>query len=292
MRPMKYLKSLSLAAMKVSGQDISYFLKSCPMLRELNITRSSFTFDVHVSGDLEILRIHKCTFRKFVIEISAPHLYEIVADVYEVHSKAKPGALRFRNVPRLAIASLEIGNLRYNAANFASTVSCFTSHLHHLRKLVLFISSKPKILLREELPYMPNLKELYVVVSRVHAHLCLVPVTSIISACPHLQMFTFKFYMYEDDERCPDNYEYKQIYGYEPSRVYGCPHKRLRMLKFQGSCATDIVKLMTYISGRCVEYQKINTCTPDMSEAKVQAHMCHIQQLQLKLPHQVEFKFY
>ena len=49
-----------------------------------------------------------------------------------------------------------------------------------------------QILLREELPYMPNLKELYVVVSRVHAHLCLVPVTSIISACPHLQMFTFK----------------------------------------------------------------------------------------------------
>ncbi|XP_042056964.1 F-box protein At5g03100-like isoform X2 [Salvia splendens] len=207
MRPMKYLKALSLAAMKVSGQDISYFLKSCPMLRELNITQSSFTSDVHVSGNLEILRIRGCTFRKFVVEISAPLLYEIVADLYEVYFKAKPGALRFKNVPRLAIASLEIANLRYNAANtvVASTVSCFTSHL---QKLILFIPySKLKILLREGLPYMPNLKELYVVVSRIHAHRCLVPVTSIILACPQLQMFTFQFYVNETDERCPDNYE-------------------------------------------------------------------------------------
>ena len=137
MRPMKYLKALSLAAMKVSGQDISYFLQNCPLLRELNITESSFTSDVHVSGDLEILRIRGCTFRKFVIEISAPHLNEVVSH------HAKPGALRFKNVPRLAIASLGIGSLRYNVPNFASTVSCFTSQL---QKLILSIPhSKPKV---------------------------------------------------------------------------------------------------------------------------------------------------
>ncbi|KAG6419227.1 hypothetical protein SASPL_121443 [Salvia splendens] len=209
MRPMKYLKALSLAAMKVSGQDISYFLQNCPLLRELNITRSSFTSHVHLSGDLEILRIRGCTFGKFVIEISAPRLYEVVANAYEVVSDAKPGALRFKNVPRLAIASLVMGNLRYNVPNFASTVSCFTSNL---QKLILSLPlSKPKvdgvddgslvvlnlqILSREGLPYMPNLKELYVVVSRFHAHHCLVPVTSITSACPRLQMFTFEFHSY------------------------------------------------------------------------------------------------
>ncbi|XP_047961739.1 putative F-box/LRR-repeat protein At5g02700 [Salvia hispanica] len=162
MRPMKYLKALSLAAMKVSGQDISYFLKNCPLLRELNITKSSFTSNVHVSGNLEILLIRECTFRKFVIEISAPHLYEVVAH-------AKPGAVRFKNAPRLAIASLVIGSLRYSVPDFASTS-----------------------LLRDGLPFMPNLTELDVVVSRQYVHHCLVPVTSITSACPLLQMFTFK----------------------------------------------------------------------------------------------------
>ncbi|XP_042053566.1 putative F-box/LRR-repeat protein At4g15060 isoform X2 [Salvia splendens] len=291
MRPMKYLKALSLDTMKVSGQDISYFLKSCPLLRELNITTSSFTSDVHVFGDLEILRIRGCIFRKFAIEISAPHLYEVVADSYELISDAKTGALRFKNVPRLAIASLEIGNLRYNAANFASAVSCFTSHL---QKLILFIpSSKHKIFLRERLPHMPNLKELYVVVSCYHVHHCIVPVTSIISACPRLQMFTFKFYICEDIERFPGEFSkyYLQTYGCKRSHVFECPHQRLRMLKFQGSCATDIIKSMTYISTCCDAYQKINTCTPHMSETEAQAHIGHMQQLQSQLPHQVEFEF-
>ena len=47
-------------------------------------------------------------------------------------------------------------------------------------------------LLRDGLPFMPNLTELDVVVSRQYVHHCLVPVTSITSACPLLQMFTFK----------------------------------------------------------------------------------------------------
>ncbi|KAG6406896.1 hypothetical protein SASPL_134512 [Salvia splendens] len=77
MRPMKHLKTLSsLAGMKVSGEDISYFLKNCPLLRELNMTALSLTSDLHVSGDLEILRISGCTIRNSVIYISAPHLYE------------------------------------------------------------------------------------------------------------------------------------------------------------------------------------------------------------------------
>ena len=102
-----------------------------------------------------------------------------------------------------------------------------------------------------------------------------------------------QLYMYNDmDERCPDKYEYSQIYGYGPSHVYGCPHQRLRMLKFQGSCATDIIKLMTYISVCCDAYQKINPCntTLHMSETKGQAHMVHMQQLLSQLPHQVEFE--
>ncbi|KAG6419225.1 hypothetical protein SASPL_121441 [Salvia splendens] len=106
-------------------------------------TISSFTSHVHLSGDLEILRIRGCTFGKFVIEISAPRLYEVVANAYEVVSDAKPGALRFKNVPRLAIASLVDG------VDDGSLVvlNC-------------------RVLSREVLPYMPNLKELYVVVSR------------------------------------------------------------------------------------------------------------------------------
>ncbi|XP_042049812.1 F-box/LRR-repeat protein At3g03360-like [Salvia splendens] len=278
-RPMKYLKALSLAAMKVSGQDISYFLKTSPLLRELNITESSFTSHLHVSGDLEILRLRECIFRKSVIEISAPHLYEVVYD------DAKPGALRFKNAPRLAIASLGIGCLKFN---FASTVSS------HLQKLILSIPySKSKILLREGLPFMPNLKELYVVISRVHVHHCLEPVKSIISACPHLQMFTFKFNMYyKDDERCPYKYEYRPIHGYGPSHDFRCPHQRLKMLKFRGSCATDIIELMTYVSVCFNAYQQINNCnTLPMSETKGQAHMVHMQQLMSLLTHQVEFEF-
>ena len=97
--------------------------------------------------------------------------------------------------------------------------------------------------------------------------------------------------MYEDDEdgeRCTDNYEY----SYGPSHVFLCPHERLRMLKFQGSCATDIIKLMTYISVCCNAYQKINTCTlhMNMSETKGLAHMSHMQQLLSQFPHQVEFE--
>ena len=129
MRPMKYLKALSLVAMRVSGHDISYFLKNCPLLREPNITESSFTSDVHVSGDLEILRLRECIFRTSVIEISAPRLYEVVSD-------AKAGALRFKNAP---IASLGIGSLKFN---FASTVSCFTSHLQKLILSILYPTLK------------------------------------------------------------------------------------------------------------------------------------------------------
>ena len=96
---------------------------------------------------------------------------------------------------------------------------------------------------------------------------------------------------YKDDERCPYKYESRPIYGYGPSHDFECPH-RLKMLKFQGSCATDIIKLMTYISVCCDAYQKINTCnTLPMSETKGQAHMVHMQQLISQLPHQVEFEF-
>ncbi|KAG6406920.1 hypothetical protein SASPL_134537 [Salvia splendens] len=67
---------LNFNCMKVSGEDISYFLKNCPLLRELNMTALSLTSDLHVSDDLEILRISGCTIRNSVIYISAPHLYE------------------------------------------------------------------------------------------------------------------------------------------------------------------------------------------------------------------------
>ena len=96
---------------------------------------------------------------------------------------------------------------------------------------------------------------------------------------------------YRDDEICPYKYESRPIYGYGPSHDFGCPHQRLKMLKFQGSCAADIIKLMTYISVCCNACQEINTCAENMSETKGQAHMVHMQQLLSQLPHEVEFEF-
>ena len=82
-----------------------------------------------------------------------------------------------------------------------------------------------------------------------------------------------------------------RLAGARPLQVFRCPHERLRMLKFQGSCATDIIKWMSYISVCCDAYQEINTCSPHMSETKVQAHKGHMQQLQSQLPYQIEFEF-
>ena len=71
-----------------------------------------------------------------------------------------------------------------------------------------------------------------------------------------------------------------------------CPHQHLKTVKFQGSCATDIIKSMTYFSDSCDEFQKTNTCAPVMSEAVVQAHRDHLEQLQVQLSHQVQLKFF
>ncbi|KAL1534173.1 F-box/LRR-repeat protein-like protein [Salvia divinorum] len=222
MRPMKHLKTLSLRSLKVSGEDISLFLRNCPLLRELNIEASTLTSDVHL------------------------------------------------------VSMQDRGNYgsRYIKLHFASAVSCITSQL---QKLILSLALYPKKLLLGGFPEMPNLKELVVKDSSLYEHGCLLPLTSAISACPCLQEFMFEFL--DSVENAAPNVE-------------RCPHQRLEMLKFQGSCATDIIKSVTYISDCCDAFQKIKTCTPLMSKADVQAHRDHMHHLQLELSHQVQLKFF
>ena len=72
-----------------------------------------------------------------------------------------------------------------------------------------------------------------------------------------------------------------------------CPHQQLKTLKFQGSCASDIIQSVTYISDNFDAFQKINTCTHSMTrKAQVQIHKGHMRQLQVQLSHQVQFKFF
>ena len=139
MRPMKYLETLSLSSLTISGEDISLFLKNCPVLRKLRITKSSLTSDVHVVGTtlmLEEFQISLCDINESVINISAPNLSIVIVD-------ARPEQLWFENVPRLIVASLGIENLSYIMHHFPSAVSCFTSQL---KILILYLSYPNKVM--------------------------------------------------------------------------------------------------------------------------------------------------
>ncbi|XP_042009310.1 F-box/LRR-repeat protein At3g26922-like [Salvia splendens] len=270
MKPMKYLQTLYFTNIKVSGEDIALFLKNCPILRKLDITDSSLTSDAHVSGTalmLEDLRISRCNIRESVINIdSALNLSIVVVD-------AKPEQLWFNNVPRLALANLRIASPRYRMQHFLSAVSCFTSQL---QKLLLYLTY-PKKLLRKGFPQMPNLKVLIIRESSAYEHGCLLPITSVISACPRLQRFSIVFL---------------ENVKYATPGVERCPHQQLNTASFRGSCATNIIKSVTYFSDSCDAFQKTNTCAPLMSKAEVRAHMDHLKQLQVELSDQVLLEFF
>lgn len=74
--------------------------------------------------------------------------------------------------------------------------------------------------------------------------------------------------------------------------VKRCVHQYIKTIKFQGSCATDIIRSVTYITVCCNAYQEIKPCTPDMSKADVHSHREQLDHLQQELSHQVELKFF
>ncbi|KAG6432516.1 hypothetical protein SASPL_104093 [Salvia splendens] len=259
MRPMKYLENLSVKMMKISGEDISLFLRNCPFLRKLNITTSFLTSEVHISGAtlaLEDLQIIGCSLRES-INICAPNLTIVCVD-------ARPGKLWFKNVPRLAVATFEIRSPRYTMHDFASALSCFTSQLH---KLTLTLISHPndddddvliwQKFLGKGFPQLPNLKELIV------NHSCLLPVTHVISACPRLQYFVFKF-PYIDKEGTTDS-------------------RRFKRLEFKGSCSGNIIQSIRYISENGA-FQQIKTHSMSVDNRK---GICR----QVELEFQVELRY-
>ncbi|KAL1534801.1 F-box/LRR-repeat protein-like protein [Salvia divinorum] len=154
MKPMKYLKELILINMKVSGGDISLFLRYCPLLRRLTVRASILTSDVHVCGAtlvLEYLQLHYCDLTESVINISAPNLSEVKID-------ANPGQLWFNDVPRLVEAKF--------MHHFACEVSCITSQL---QKLTISLSYSESFL-TNSFPQMPNLKESTIRNSSLYKH--------------------------------------------------------------------------------------------------------------------------
>ncbi|KAL1534172.1 hypothetical protein AAHA92_30390 [Salvia divinorum] len=273
MRPMKYLETLVLKLMKVSGEDISLFLRNCPFLRRLNIASSFLTSDVHISGAtlaLEELWIIKCSLLGYVINISAPNLSSVCVD-------ARPGQLWFKNVPRLAVAFFHIISPTFTMHHFASSLSCFTSQL---QKLTLYLinydddhDDHDDVLIWQKLlgkgfPQLPNLKELRV------WHSCLLPVTHVIMACPRLQYFKFKF---------PDKAKAK-----DAARDGG----RFKKLMFQGSCVANIIQSLTYIS-ESGAFQKIKNHTSLMSEDNLKQFEALLsQQVQLQFHVQLRFQFF
>ncbi|XP_042009308.1 F-box/LRR-repeat protein At1g55660-like [Salvia splendens] len=269
-RCMQHLKTLSLRCLIISGEDISLFLKNCPLLRELNIEGSHLTSEVKFCDStlvLEELRIRKCNIRESFINISAPNLALVSVD-------ARPGQLWFENVPRLVDVNFAIYSARYTMQHFTSAVSCITSQLE---KLTFSLYLYPKKLSWNGFPIMPNLKELVVKESSLYEHGCLLPLKSVISACPCLQNFKFEF-----NESSVKN----------APNVERCPHQYIKTMKFQGSCATDIIQSMTYITVCCNAYQEIKRCTRAMSKDGVHSHREQMVHLQQHLSHQVEIKFF
>ncbi|XP_047977145.1 uncharacterized protein LOC125219263 [Salvia hispanica] len=257
MRPMKYLQNLSLIMMKVSGEDISLFLKNCPFLRKLRISQSVLTGDVHISEAtpaLEDLRIAGCVYLKSaIVNISAPNLSIVCVD-------ARPGhALRFKNVPRVVEALFNIEGPEYTMQHFTSTLSCLTSQLH---KLTLYGPDADK-LSGKGFPQLPNLKELI-----LYKHTCLLSLANMISSCPRLQCLTFKCFAKAKDATC------RESYG---------------ALTFRGSCAANIIRSLTYIE-ESGEFQKIKSPIWFISEYRLQLYVAMISP-QLELYFQVELRY-
>ncbi|KAG6406866.1 hypothetical protein SASPL_134478 [Salvia splendens] len=152
LRPMKYLKTMCLRSLKVSGEDISLFLRNCPLLRKLFITKASLTSDVHVSGAtlaLKHLQIRRRNGRDFNITISAPNLSIVFID-------AGRGQLRFENVPKLVVTIFRI-RTRITMNNFFSTISCLASQLQSLN-----LSTSRYEILRKGFPQLSQLKTLII----------------------------------------------------------------------------------------------------------------------------------
>ncbi|XP_047983531.1 putative F-box/FBD/LRR-repeat protein At4g13965 [Salvia hispanica] len=161
-RPMQHLKTLSLRSLIMSGEDISLFLKNCPLLRELTIEGSHLTSEVKFCDStlvLEELRIRKCNIQEYFINISAPNLALVSVD-------ARPGQLWIENVPRLVAVNFAIYSARYTMQHFTSAKLSWNGF-----------------------PIMPNLKTLHVKESSLYEHGCLLSLKSVISACPCLQIF-------------------------------------------------------------------------------------------------------
>ena len=72
--------------------------------------------------------------------------------------------------------------------------------------------------------------------------------------------------------------------------VTRCPHQYIKTMKFQGSCATNIIRSMTYITDCCNAYQEIKPCTSSMSKDDVHSHREQMDHLQQHLSYQVEIK--
>lgn len=135
LRPMKYLEILCLRSLQMSGEDISNFLRNCPLLRELSITNSSLTSDVHVRGatlalkSLEICRCYDVDVDK--ITISAPNLSIVSVD-------AAPRKLRFENVPKLVDAKFRLITQGHTVDHICSEISCCTSQLQKLTLIICY----------------------------------------------------------------------------------------------------------------------------------------------------------
>lgn len=128
MSSFRSIKRLCLQFMKVSGEDISLFLRNCPLLRELIVISSVLTSDVDVdvcAVALEVLDIRWCHGKKS-IKVCAPNLTSVAVD-------ARSGEkLVLENIPKVVEAAFIMRRLGFGAQHFARALSSFISQLQTL----------------------------------------------------------------------------------------------------------------------------------------------------------------
>ncbi|KAH9652974.1 F-box domain-containing protein [Citrus sinensis] len=231
----KYLRSLRLFSVNVTGEILEFILHNCPLLDQLSVVRSETLVSLKVVGSaiqLKHLRISTC-YRLNEIKISTPNLLS-----FKYFGPGQELKLHIENAPQLVDISFR-GVMLTRVRNVVGPItSCFPQ----LKTLEL--DSCDELYAQFSEHELPNLTHLHLRVATLNRE-SLLGLASIMKACPFLQTLIVQF-------------DYN---GYKVGRRRKVPrhsHQHLKLVELHGFLGRPIdLELAFYILENAMTLEKM-----------------------------------
>ncbi|XP_074300898.1 F-box/FBD/LRR-repeat protein At1g13570-like [Silene latifolia] len=245
----RFLQSLCLKSINVSGDILEYVLEQCRFLERLHIEVSPTLVKLKVVGlclKLKHLTISDC-FSLKQLEIEAVNLVYLQFDTFE---KDHWSNVVFKNTPNLVDASFAASRVSYFTPIFLQN-----SHLAQISRLSLRMQLD--VLSAGSLPTFCNLKQLTIMVDYWFEDELIACINQFLKACPNLCQFKVEFidlvevssfeeaYQLNKSDSFSDDDEEIGDYNMELDRKV---HPNLREFQVSGFCGRFIdVELILFI---------------------------------------------